>query len=115
MPVIGIDWSETKTKCEKRDIMDKIASIVSREIEVPENIVNVYFNQIPLEDMRFRTVVCRISWSQAPLRNRKAKANIIYEITDYLSKSVAIDKESIGIFFSDLEGENVGVAGRPRG
>lgn len=113
MPVIQVDWTQNKSKEEKKKLIQNIVNCVSAEIKVPDEVVNVILHDIPEENVRFTPAILNISWSQTSDRNREAK-KIIAKLTDIITETTDIRPEKVVFFFHDLEGENVGVAGTPR-
>ncbi len=118
MPIIKADWATKKVLSpkEKVDFIANTAQCVSEIIQVPDHVVNIMIQEIPVENVRFPAVVLNISWSQHENRNRDAKAQITRKITEKIREMAPeIEPGKIVIFFHDLEGENVGVAGQIKG
>ena len=114
MPIIKVDWTVKKTSEEKKEFIEKVTDIVSSSIKAPREVVNVLIREIPLENVRCPEAVFTITWSKNPDRNQEAKNNIISVITDMLLDTTDLDPGKIVFFFFDLDGCNVGVAGKTR-
>ncbi|WP_295361591.1 tautomerase family protein [uncultured Pseudoramibacter sp.] len=114
MPIIKIDWTVEKTPSEKRSFIDKVTDIVSGAIHAPKDVVNVLIRDLPKENVREDAAVFTITWSKTSERNQSAKHTITSEITNLLINTTDLNPGRIVFFFHDLDGENVGVAGKMR-
>lgn len=114
MPVINLNWTKKISAAEKRNLIETIAETVSTAVQVSSEAINVLIHEIDEENVRFPEAVFTISWSKHPNRSREAKAEIIEKLTGIVQGISEIRPERIVVLFHDLDGENVGVAGKPR-
>lgn len=114
MPIIKINSTIPFKKEQKKEMIDYTVRCVSEAIQVSPDVINVMFLPIAAEDVRFPTAVFYISWSKASARNRDAKEKIVADLTRKITEEYGIRPERVVIFFLDLPGEDVGVAGKLR-
>ena len=114
MPVIDVKWTGKMTAQQKNAVINNAADVVCTAIKVPAEIVNVIITEIEEGSYRFPTAVFDISWSKNENRSKAAKAEIAEKITEKVLEISDFTPNRVVIFFHDLEGEDVGVAGELR-